>query len=108
MPQFGSHMRLRLWPTLNLPIYIAAAGILTAHVDCLEYPGEQFCEVHEKSTNLIDQVSLMNILGHGCEYDWGSVHGPGCWLADGEVSLCVISLRPLHFDGNTLGKQGEV
>jgi len=43
----------------RMDICIAAAGILKAHKDCLEYPGEEFREVHGKSTDLIDQVSLM-------------------------------------------------
>lgn len=67
----------------RMDICVAAAGILKAHIDCLEYPGEQFREVHGKSTDFIYQVSLMNVLGHRREYDWGSVYGSGCWPADG-------------------------
>ncbi|KIM53189.1 hypothetical protein SCLCIDRAFT_32108 [Scleroderma citrinum Foug A] len=34
----------------RMDICIAAAGILTAHADCLEYPGEQFREVMDVNT----------------------------------------------------------
>jgi NAD(P)-dependent dehydrogenase (short-subunit alcohol dehydrogenase family) len=33
----------------RMDVCVAAAGILKAHTDCLEYPGEQFEEVRSSS-----------------------------------------------------------
>ena len=79
----------------RMDVCVAAAGILKAHTDCLEYPGEQFEEVSLKlfacSSESDDVkgfcvwVDSYTLLGDGRQHEWGVVHCAGCREADGEV-----------------------
>jgi hypothetical protein len=77
----------------RMDVCVAAAGILKAHTNCLEYPGEEFEEVRsfvafgrrviEGSFDLIRGISFS--LGNECQHERGVVHRAGCREADDAV-----------------------
>jgi hypothetical protein len=79
----------------RMDVCVAAAGILKAHTDCLEYPGEEFEEVRlnlffcssgsDGMKGFCVWVDSCTLLGDGRQHEWGAVHCAGCREADGEV-----------------------
>ncbi len=47
----------------RMDVCVAAAGILKAHTDCLEYPGEEFEEVRLFSSSLRLSQTMEGIVG---------------------------------------------
>jgi len=72
----------------RVDVCIAAAGILKAHTDCLEYPAEQFREVrrcYNIWSSCVNHALLLCGLGAGREYEWRFVHCASRREADGKV-----------------------
>jgi hypothetical protein len=71
----------------RMDICVAAAGVLKAHQDCLNYPAEAFrqASVQGSAPNFLVFPITYTRTGNGCQYKWCFIHGPSCRAANGEV-----------------------
>jgi hypothetical protein len=69
----------------RMDICIAAAGVLKAHQDCLNYPAEEFREVSNGQSSLFVLSDIFSRAGDGYQYKWCVIHSASCREANGEV-----------------------
>ena len=69
----------------RMDICIAAAGVLKAHQDCLNYPAEEFREVSNGQSSLFVLSDIFSRAGDGYQYKWCVIHSASCRETNGEV-----------------------
>ena len=69
----------------RMDVCVAAAGILKAHQNCLDYPADEFREANRQLCRTVIALSHRYSLGNGSQYKRCPAHRSSCWSSDVEA-----------------------